>query len=136
MAFQGWLIRCGGTEIPMEYVSEKTYSVTPNQRLDLSAERDMTGVLHRDTVAHMPVKIEFETVMLDNAQAEHLNGIIQAAFTDARSRTLNISYYDPEENTYKTATCYMPDTEYKVHRIDRKRSAIIYEPLRYAFIEY
>lgn len=136
MAFRGWLIRCGGTEIPMEYVNEKKYSVTPNQRLDLSAERDMTGVLHRDTVAHMPVKIEFETLTLDNSDVDRLNSIIRAAYTDERSRSLTIDYYDPEENAYKSAACYMPDTQYNMNRIDRERNAIVYEPLRYAFIEY
>ena len=132
--FEGWLIKCGGVELPMEYILEKTYTITPNQRLDLTAERDMTGELHRDTVAHMPVKIEFNTLSLDNTQVAILNSIIQAAYTDQRSHTLNVTYYDPEEDTYKTATCYMPDTDYKIVKIHG--NTIIYEPLRYAFIEY
>ena len=136
MAFAGWLIKCGGVELPMKLIKANSYTVTPNQRLDLSAERDMTGVLHRETVAHMPVKIEFETVEIDNGQAEWINSIIRTAYTNQRSRTLPVSYYDPEENTYKSAVCYMPDTEYKIQKIDPVQNIIRYASLRYAFIEY
>lgn len=134
--FEGWLIKCGGVEIPMDYIKLSSYSVTPNQRLDIMAERDMTGVLHRDTVAHMPVKIEFETPYIYNRDVEILNGIIQSAFTDRTGRTLDIEYYDAEENTYKLAVCYMPDTQYKIYNVDVANGIILYNPLRYAFIEY
>lgn len=136
MAFLGWLIRCGGVELPMELIKHESFKITPDQRLDLSAERDMTGTLHRDTVAHMPVKIEFETLAINSREAEQINSIIRAAYTDRRSRTLPISFYDPEEDTYKTAVCYMPDTEYTIREIDIAQGVIQYGSLRYAFIEY
>lgn len=136
MAFEGWLLKCGGTEIPMRYIKYQTYSVTPNQRLDLTAERDMTGVLHRDTVAHMPVKIEFTTPYLYNTDVEALNGIIRGAYTERRGRTIPVQYYDPEDGSYKSAVCYMPDTQYKIYNVNVDKKIILYEPLRYAFIEY
>ena len=134
--FQGWLIKCGDTEIPMDYIKLSSYTVTPNQRLDIMAERDMTGVLHRDTVSHMPVKIEFETPYIYNRDVEVLNRIIQSAFTEPVGRTLNIQYYDMETNTYKSAVCYMPDTQYTIYNADLRKGIILYNPLRYAFIEY
>lgn len=134
--FEGWLIKVGGTEIPLKYIRLDTYLITPNQRLDLTAERDMTGVLHRDTVAHMPVKIEFSTPHMYNRDVDALNRIIQSAFTDIRGRTLTVDYYDPEQDAYKTAVCYMPDTQYKIFNVDASAKQIRYSELRYAFIEY
>ena len=69
MAFSGYLIKVGtGTpvEIPLKYMRAETYSVTPNQRLEWSAERDVTGVLHRETTPNMPPKIEFNTPLMTN----------------------------------------------------------------------
>ena len=136
MAFDGWLLKCGGTEIPMAYIKYSTYSVTPNQRLDIFAERDTTGVMHRDTVPHMPMKIEFSTPHIKNKEVQHLNSIIRNAYVSRLGRTITADYYDPEEDVYKTAICYVPDTQYKICSIDVNAKSILYEPLRYAFIEY
>ena len=61
MAFSGYLIKVGtglaAVEIPMKYMRYTSYKVTPDQRMEWSAERDTTGVLHRETVANKPPKI-------------------------------------------------------------------------------
>ena len=140
MAFSGYLIKVGtglaAVEIPMKYMRYTSYKVTPDQRMEWSAERDTTGVLHRETVANKPPKIEFETPYMTNSDIVALNTLIQGKYTVAAERKLDITYYDPESDSYKTAAVYMPDVDYKIYNVDSVHNKILYEPLRYAFIGY
>lgn len=138
MAFSGYLIKVGSpaVEIPLKYMRAETYKVTPNQRLEWSAERDVTGVLHRETTPNMPPKIEFNTPLMTNLDINALNTILNAAYTNFAERKLPVEYYDPESDTYKTHDCYMPDVHYEIRNVDTVRNVINYEELRYAFIGY
>lgn len=139
MAFSGYLIKVGtGTpvEIPMKYMRAETYSVTPNQRLEWSAERDVTGVLHRETTPNMPPKIEFKTPLTTNTDIAALNTILNNAYSVAAERKLSVEYYDPESDSYKVHNCYMPDVKYEIRNVDSVNNVINYEELRYAFIGY
>lgn len=138
MAFSGYLIKVGTTpvEIPLKYMRAETYTVTPNQRLEWSAERDVTGVLHRETVDNTPPKIEFETPLMTNSDINALNTILKNAYSVAAERKLPVTYYDPESDTYKTHDCYMPDVHYEIRNVDTVNNVINYEQLRYAFIGY
>ena len=138
MAFSGYLIKVGSpaVEIPLKYMRAETYSVTPNQRLEWSAERDVTGVLHRETTPNMPPKIEFNTPLMTNRDIAALNTILQNAYTVQTERKLPVEYYDPETDSYKTHDCYMPDVKYEIRNVDTAHNVINYEELRYAFIGY
>ena len=138
MAFSGYLIKVGSpaVEIPLRYMRAETYSVTPNQRIEWSAERDTTGVLHRETVSNMPPKIEFNTPLMTNSDIAALNAILNAAYSNTAERRLTVNYYDPETDSYKTHDCYMPDVQYSIRNVDTVNNVINYEELRYAFIGY
>lgn len=140
MAFSGYLIKVGPSgsevEIPLKYMRAETYSVTPNQRLEWSAERDVTGVLHRETVANMPPKIEFNTPLMTNSDINALNTILSTAYSVAAERKLRVTYYDPESDSYKSHDCYMPDVKYEIRNVDDVKNVINYQELRYAFIGY
>lgn len=142
MAFTGYLIKVAKTaadthvEIPLKYMRAETYSVTPNQRMEWSAERDMNGYLHRVTVENMPPKIEFETPLMTNTEVNALNTILSAAYSNQSERKLNVQYYDPETDSYKTHDCYMPDVQYQIRNVDSTNNVVNYEQLRYAFIGY
>ena len=142
MAFSGYLIKVCSTqngtytEIPITYMRAETYSVTPNQRMEWSAERDINGYLHRQTVANTPPKIEFETPLMTNAEVNALNTIISGAYSVAAERKLWVQYYDPETDSYKKHECYMPDVQYEIRNVDTVNRVINYEQLRYAFIGY
>ena len=140
MAFTGYLIKVGPSgsevEIPLKYMRAETYTVTPNQRLEWSAERDVTGVLHRETVANMPPKIEFNTPLMTNSDINALNTILSTAYSNVAERKLRVTYYDPESDSYKSHDCYMPDVHYQIRNADTVNNVINYEELRYAFIGY
>lgn len=122
--------------IPLKYIRAETYSVTPDQRMEWSAERDVTGLLHRETVQNTPPKIEFETPLMNNTDVEALNTIIKNGFTNVLARKLTIQYYDPEKNETWSWDCYMPDVKYEIRNVDATNRVINYEQLRYAFIGY
>lgn len=140
MAFTGYLIalKTGASyvNIPLKYMRAETYSVTPQQRMEWSAERDVNGYLHRVTVANKPPKIEFNTPLMTNSDITTLNGLFQAAYTNSDERKLTIKYYDPESDSYKEHACYMPDVKYEIRNVDTAKNIVNYEELRYAFIGY
>ena len=139
MAYNGYLIKLGGsagTALPMKYIALEQYSCTPNQRMESKATRAVTGVLHRTTVTHTATKIEFTTTTLTNSDVVALNTLLQNNFSNAQERKITIEYYDMESDTYKEATCYMPDVQYQISRVDNTNNIVWYSPIRYAFIEY
>lgn len=140
MAYQGYLIAVGTTQLvtlPTEYIEGKTYKVTPNQRMEWSAERNVNGELQRSVVANKPPKIEFETIdQLTNAEVGNMMGIIRAAYINEDERKVPISFYDPETDSYKSWNCYLPDIEFPIENIDNTNNVVTYNPIRFAFIGY
>lgn len=139
MAYEGYLIKlggAGGATLPMKFMGIESYKCTPNQRMEAKATRSVTGVLHRTTVEHTSTKIEFETPNITNHDLNDLNQLIRNNFQSVLERKIVIQYYDNETDSYKTATCYMPDVNYSIDHIDQRTNTIYYKPVRYAFIEY
>ena len=139
MAFNGYLIRLGGssgTILSMKFMSISSYKCTPNQRMESQATRAVTGLLHRTTVEHTATKIEFETPLMTNKDINILNSALRSHFTNEKERKIVINYYDIETDSYKDATCYMPDVDYIIDRVNKTTNTIYYKPIRYAFIEY
>lgn len=139
MAYSGYLIKVGGASgviLPLKYMKIEAYDITPNQRMEVEAKRDVTGVLHRTTVAHTASKIEFNTPILTNADIDDLMTMFRNAWTSTAERKLNLQYYDMETNSYKTGTFYMPDIKFQINRIDSAKNIIYYKETRIAFIEY
>lgn len=139
MAYNGYLIKLGGsngTVLPVKYMKSESYSCTPNQRMEAQAYRDVTGELHRVTCAHTASKIEFETPYLTNTERAALNAMLTAAFSDAQARKIVIQYYNDATDSYAEGTMYMPDVQYTIYKVDNTKKTILYNPVRYAFIEY
>ena len=139
MAYSGYLIKVGGsngTSLPMKYIKVEGYEVTSNQRMETDAKRDVTGVLHRNTVAHTATKIEFETPNMTNSDMDAMMTLFRNAWTNTTERKLTLEYYDTETNTYKTGNFYMPDIKYPIDHIDNDHYIIFYKETRVAFIEY
>ena len=138
MSFNGKLIelKTGNNyvEFPLTYIKAESYKITPDQRLESSANRSASGLLVRSTLSHTSSKIEFETIPITNREANAIHTLLTNAFTDSLRRDLSIKYYDPFSDTYKTADCYMPDIDYPVTRVDG--TTIYYDSVRFAFIEY
>ena len=139
MSYSGYLIKIGGssgTILPFKYIKVDGYNITPNQRMETEAKRDVTGLLHRNTVAHTASKIEFTTPYMTNSDLDDMITLFRNAWTNSTERKLVIEYYDMESNTYKTADVYMPDIKFEIDHIDNDHNIITYKETRVAFIEY
>lgn len=140
MAFNGKLIElktgANYVEFPLKYIKAESYKVTPNQRMESLANRATTGLLHRVTVSHTSSKIDLNTPPITNKEVNAIHTLLTNAYTDSLQRKLNIRYYDPSSDSYKTATVYVPDIDYEIYRVDKATNTIHYNPVRIAFIEY
>lgn len=136
MAFNGWLIKINGTGLPYKYMASETYKCHPDQRMETSAKRVSTGLLHRTTCEHTATKIEWETPALWDNDMRALTAIFDAAFINIQERKLNVTYYDTWTNTHKSGTFYMPDPEMTIMKVDVTNHRILYAPMRIALIEY
>lgn len=132
MAYNGYLLKVGGKQIPNKFIQLSTYSITPNQRMESSAERDTTGMLHRETCEHTATKIEFNTPYIRGVEVAELNTLLDIA--GDHQRNVTVEYFDPETQSYKDADCYMPDVQYSIY--SEINNDLLYSPIRYAFIEY
>lgn len=134
MAFQGYLIKVGDTDIS-KYVEIDTYQVTPDQRVDLVSSRDGSIHLYREVAEHTPTKIEFNTVYLSSDEMTELLQILEKNFTKPIERKLPITYFNVLSGSYKTcAEAYIPDYTPKLLSWDGRD--LMYDHMRLAFIEY
>ena len=140
MAFNGKLLELkingNWTEFPMKLINAESYKVTPAQRMESSASRSATGLLKRTTCSHTASKIDLSTIVMTNKDVKTIEDLLTSAYTDSLQRKLDIKYYDPQSDSYKTGTVYVPDIDYNIMRVDKTTNTIWYASTRYAFIEY
>lgn len=137
MSFAGYLLRVGSYEIDgTRYINWDKYNVTKNVQ-DLDSFRDADGILQRNALKHVPVKIELETRdNLTNAEMATFFGSIKSNFSDALERKASVTAYVPEDDDYITQDMYMADPQFKIKRIDPRTNVVYYESVRIAFIGY
>lgn len=135
MAFEGFLMKSFGTIFPHKYIQISTYQTTPSQRQDLDSYQDSKGNLHRTVVPHDRSKIVFKT--MDNlklAEKQEIQAFFNGAMTNARERKITLTYWNDEDNIYKTGSFYIPDVTYPIKRI--MGNDIVYDSVEYHLIEY
>ena len=140
MAFNGKLIelKTGNTyvEFPLRYMKAESYKITPCQRMESSANRATSGVLVRTTVPHTASKIDFDTPAITNTEVSAIHTLLANAYTDSLQRKLDLRYYDPASDSYRTGTFYVPDIDFPISRVEKTTHVIHYDSIRIAFIEY
>ena len=135
MAFGGYLLRVGNYEIDgTNYIQEKSYKATRNIQ-DLESYRDANGVLHRNALEHVPLKIEINTrENLTNEELGTFLGNIRSQFTIVAERKCVVTAFIPELNDYVTQEMYMPDPDITIKII--KDGVVKYDSVRLAWIGY
>lgn len=136
MAFNGSLLKFSGDNFPLKYVFKESYKVTPNRRQDLDPYRDGNGYLHRNTLSHTATTIQFQTKPMWNDQFEQMMNFIRSHYTNTQEKKLQITYYSPDINSYKTGNFYVPDVEYVMDLVDTVKNRILYLSTTLEFIEY
>lgn len=136
MAFNGSLITIGSTPLPYKFISAETYKCHPDQRMETSAKRVSTGVLHRTTCSHTATKVEWETPSMWDNNMRELTALFDANWINVKERKIRVTYYDTWTNEHKTGDFHMPDPEQTIMRVDAVNNKILYAPMRIALIEY
>lgn len=137
MGFEGWLLKFGSQEFPLDLIKQKSWKSTPNQRQETEAWQDINGKLHRETASHFRTKIEFETVDdLTLEEKSKIQEVINSSVIDAKQRKANITYWNDETNSYTKAVVYVPDIDFTIKEIDVESKNIYYNSIRIALIEY
>ncbi len=135
--FDGWLIKFGTREFPLEHIAEEGYDCTPNQRQESNAWQDTAGNLHRDTASHYRTKIEITTMdELTLEELQEIQSVMNSSILDKRERKGKVTYWNNEENAYKEGIFYIPDIQFKIKRVDKVKKKLYHSSLRIALIEY
>lgn len=135
-SFEGWLLKYGSKIVPNKYLAYDDYTATPNQRTEVEAYRDLNNLLHRDTSPNFKTKIDFNTRPLYLAEKIDLQSVFASGLINRAQRKYNVTYWDDEQNTYRTGVFYMPDVDYKIINVDEETKNILYNKMRFALIEY
>lgn len=133
MSYDGKLLVIGQLNIT-KYIAFNSYKITPNQRQDEDSYRDANFLLHRNVLEHTPSKIEWNSPPMTNRQISFFNKLLKDNYLDYLQRKITATYYDPETDSYKKGVFYMPDAQYTIKFV--KENEILYDPIRYALIEY
>lgn len=135
--FQGYLLKFGSVELPNKYLKYDSYSATPNQRTEIDAYRDdYTQELYRITSEGVKTKIEAETVPMYLEDKIEFMDVLQSGLDNRLQRKYNVTYWNDEDNSYKTGYFYIPDTQFSIHRVDVKKNSILYNSFKLTLIEY
>lgn len=135
-SFEGWLLKFGSKIVPNKYLAYDDYTATPNQRTEVEAYRDLNNLLHRDTSPNFKTKFDFNTRPLYLAEKMELQSVFASGLVNRAQRKYKVTYWDDEQNTYKTGVFYMPDVDYKIINVDEETKNILYNKMRFALIEY
>lgn len=133
--YNGYLLRFGETVFPNHYILE--YSSTPEQRMEVTAERDNRGTLHRSTIPVGKTSIRFSTHIMSLEEKITMQNIIMEAIRVHgifEERKCYVQYWNDETNGYDSGWFYIPDIEYQV--MDADADNIRYYPISIELIEY
>ena len=136
MALKGYLLKVGGEIFPLRFVFKESYRITPNRRQDLDSTRNANGQMTRNVLDHMPSTISFQTKPMYNTELEEMMSFIRDRYTNAKERKVELEFYCPDTNSYKSGYFYIPDIEYPIIKVELEQNRILYNGFTLEFIEY
>lgn len=101
---------------PMRLVALNGIHVSPNMREEIKATRDEnTRNLIRVTADGTKTQITMDILGgLHNAEKKEALAWFTSHETNTKQRNINLLYYDPDSDTYKTGSFYRANPEYDV----------------------
>lgn len=137
MAFNGYLLKIGDFKITgVGLIKYESYDVTREVQ-DMDSYRDAVGVLHRNALGHVPIKVNMETLdNLTNVEVNELFTNIARNYTNALERKANVEVYVPETDEYITQEMYIAGPTLKIRSIDLEDNLIHYTSFKLTLIGY
>lgn len=136
--FKGYLLKCGN-QTDNSWMLAESYTSNPNQREELKAIRDEnTRSLTRVTSDGMKTQIEFSVLPGDLAQKKKIQAFFNAGIGSnaerIKQRRCTITYWNDEENVYKTTDFYLPNFNYPIESFTNDN--IYYQSFTIKLVEY
>ena len=121
---------------PDRYIALESWDSTPNQREEIKAYRDdNTRDLTRITAQGKKSVFSFKTrKYLHLADKMEIQKFFTDSETDPNQRKIQLTYWNEEDNAYKTSYFYRPNMKFKIYKISD--SDIIYDEMSFELIEY
>ena len=121
---------------PNNYIALDTWETTPNQREEIKAYRDdNTRNLTRVTAQGKKSTFKFKTrKYLHLAEKKEIQQFFTSSEVDANQRKIQLTYWNDEDNQYKTGYFYRPNMQFKIYKITD--DDIIYNEMSFELIEY
>ena len=89
--YKGYLIAFNKNIFPNKCIAE--YSTTPNQRMEVSAERDNNGDLQRKTLSNHKTNITFSTHILFLDDKSKIQNIIKKGMVNSPYKIDSVEIY-------------------------------------------
>jgi len=134
MAYSGYLLKIGSSEIPFKYIMFDSYNITPNTRTDQDPIRNANNNLIRNVLTHTLTSITFNTRPMGLADMQAFMLLIKSNLTNDLEKKCSLTYYDMENDTYNTDYFYIPDIKWSIQRADA--DSVWYNSTEISFIEY
>ena len=138
--FHGYLLKAilTNAKLPPHFIEFDTFESTPNQREQLKAYRDdNTRDLTMVTADGMKTVIKFKLrpMWLDEKMLFQQWLVLGTGPVeeDQKQRTIELEFWDDENNVYKTGKFYVPNIKYPIHHITE--NDIKYKSIDIEFIE-
>ena len=58
---------------------------------------------------------------LTREDIQNIQSVMNSSVVNKQERKCKIAYWNDEDGAYKDATVYIPDTQFKIKRVDRKK---------------
>lgn len=137
--FQGYIIKFGSTEFPHKYLA-KNPVFTPQRRTEAEAYRDANNDLHRVTIDNHKSTLDIE--LLPGLTLEEkiiVESAMNGGLLNTVQRKYNITFWNDDPcgayaNNYISGDFYLADVSYSYEKITS--STIIYDKIKYKFVEY
>ena len=129
-----YTFKFGNYVFPDEYIAEKGYKCTPNQRQDLDPYTDQFGVTQRNALAHYKTQVDITTrAGLKWDDVASIMAGLRSNYINPRERDATCEYFDTEyfEMSGNHHMYLDPSFATQIRQMDKN-----FEPLTFTFIEY
>ena len=137
MSFNGTLISFGDYSINkgtfLNNISAQSYKAVKNVQ-DTDSYRNANGVLVRNSLEHIPITVEFDTLPITNKEWQKLITNIKKNYIIELERKVSVTAYVPEDDDYITQEMYMVQPEPVIDYIEE--DTIYYLPIHIKLIGY
>lgn len=126
--------------LDLSWIQVDSITSTPNQIQDVDSFINGNGYLKRTTLPHNRSKWEANTSILYEQDVQKLTKLLKDGYSvkdgvcDETQRKMKIRYYNEWSASYEEGYFYVPDISFAYKTI--LNSKLVYQPIRFAFIEY